>query len=550
MLKCLKNENLFSGIRLVYIITTIVYSLARQNITALQPYLMSDILNVIVIGVAAVLVLWDVIIFKNIWKTKYISILIAFVGLTVISSIVGFKYGYIENIKALANLFIQFFLLFVVSVKKDSAALKKEVCIISNAVGVFWFVPAIISLYMYFADITYTGQRLLWGESVEIVQGFVREHDGAVVMRLWGVFVDPNFASAISIAIVTLCIFVILNSKNKFIKLFNVINIVVQVLYIVLSNSRMALLICCLSVFVGVWYYAYFLLKEKKFNLIVKEFISVVMAIVCTVACFASVQLIKNTLPYIRYGIEYVDEKIGSDVDETAETSTETTTEQTTTEPTTAENTSVTTTVTTTVVPSTEQNITETIAVVTIDNTTAVVTPVLPVDSTESTTVEETTTKTNVVEKLERVDAAVKTDKTNGRFDLWMEGINAVFKPNPIFGVGPRNYNVVANHVNPDLKISNGFSIHNSYVELLMGNGALGTIVLALFFIICAFKAISVRYKDTRKAKSVGILMVGVLAILACGMFIACLFYTLSGATIIMFTFLGYAVRIALVDEK
>lgn len=549
MLKCLKNENLFSGIRLVYIIATIVYSLARQNITALQPYLMSDILNVIVIGFAAVLVLWDVIILKNIWKTKYISILIVFVGLTVISSIVGFKYGYIENIKALANLFIQFFLLFVVSVKKDSTALKKEVCIISNAVGIFWFVPAIVSLYMYFADITYTAQRLLWGESVEIVQGFVREHDGAVVMRLWGVFVDPNFASAISIAIVALCIFVVLNSKNKFIKLFNVVNIVVQVLYIVLSNSRMALLICCLSVFVGVWYYAYFLLKEKKFNVIIKEFFSVLMAVVCTVACFASVQLIKNTLPYIRYGIEYVDEKISSDIDETAETSTETTTEQTTIEPTT-ENTAVTTTVTTTVVPSTEQIVTETTAEATINNTPSVVTPVLPIESTESTTVAETTTKANVVEKLERVDASVKTDKTNGRFDLWMEGINAVFKPNPIFGVGPRNYNVVAKHFNPDLKISNGFSIHNSYVELLMGNGAIGTIVIALFFVLCAIKAIAVRYQDAQKAKSVGILMVSVLALLACGMFIACLFYTLSGATIILFTFLGYAVRIALVDEK
>jgi hypothetical protein len=83
-----------------------------------------------------------------------------------------------------------------------------------------------------------------------------------------------------------------------------------------------------------------------------------------------------------------------------------------------------------------------------------------------------------------------------------------------------------------------------------MGNGIVGTIVLALFFVLCAIKAITVRYQDVKKAKYVGILMISVLALLACGMFIACLFYTLSGATIILFTFLGYAVRIAFVEEK
>lgn len=535
MLNHLKNEKLFSGIRLAYIIAVIIYSLARQNITALQPYLMSDILNVIVIAVAAVLVCWDVFVFKNIWKTKYIPILIVFVILTVISSVVGFKYGYIENIKALANLFIQFFLFFVVSVKKDSISLKKEACTIANAVGGFWAIPAVVSLFMYFADITYTATRHLWGESVEIVQGFVREHDGAVVMRLWGVFVDPNFASAISIAIVVLCLFVLFNSKNKFIKIFNIFNIVAQVLYIVLSNSRMALLISCLAVFTGVWYYAYFLFKEKKLNTIIKEFFSVVMAVVCAATCFFSVQIIKNVLPYVRYGIEYIDEKIEADTTENTESTTENITVQSTEEST--------ETLTTTEVSATIETSTQNV----VEETT--VPEIVPVKPTEVVSTEEVTTKGNVIEKLDREDAAVKEDKTNGRFDLWMEGINNVFKPNVIFGVGPRNYNAVAKLTDPDLRISSGFSIHNSYVELLMGNGLTGTLILALFFVLCAVNAVVIRYKDPQKAKSVGILMVCTLTLLACGMFIACLFYTLSGATIMLFTFLGYAVRLTFIDN-
>ena len=551
MLKFLKNEKLFSGFRVFYIITVIIYSLSRQNITALQAFLMSDILNVIVILFAGALVCWDVFIFKNIWKTKYISLLIVFTALTVVSSIVGFKYGYIENIKAIANIFIQFFLLYVVSVKKDSNELKKEASIVANAIGGFWAIPVLISLYMYFADITYTAKRYLWGEAAEISQGFVREDDGAVVMRLWGVFVDPNFASAISIAVVALCIFVLLNTKNKLLKVFNVFNIIIQFLYIVLSNSRMALLISCLSAFVGAWYYAYFLFKNKKLNVVVKEILALLVAGVFVVACFFTIQLTKNALPYVRYGIGYVEQKV-------EESKTQ---ELTTTQPTTAATTEKPTESTTQPVETTQavtQQETESV-LTTQAPTEPVVTTQAPAEpATQQATVAENstvphvveTTKQNTIEKLERVDAAVKSDVSNGRFDLWLEGINTVFMSNPIFGVGPRNYNAVAQQLNPDLKIATGYSIHNSFIELLMGNGIVGTLVILLFFILCAIKALKARYKCTDNAKSIGVLMVCVLALFACGMFIACLFYTLSSATIILFTVLGYAVRLTIVDDN
>lgn len=515
---------------------------------------MSDILNLAVIGVAGVLVLWDAVVFKNIWKTKYIWLLIAFAGFTIISSFVGIKYGFIENMKAIANIFIQFGLLYVVGARKDRKALEKEAGIIATAVGAAWAIPVVISLYMYFADIYYTQNRYLWGETTEIVQGFVREHYGALVMRLWGVFVDPNFASSISIAIVALSLFAIFTTEKKWVKIFHIVNVVLQYLYIVLSNSRMALLILCLSVFVGVWYYSYFLLKNKKFCVIFKEIISIVLTVLCAGTCLLAVQVTKNVLPYVRYGVGYIEEKLQEDPVKTEEN---TTVSPSTTLPETSEiqTTAVeTTTQPTTIVESTTEIVTEestteaTTQVITTEN---VITEVITSESiTQEITTIETTVKENTVEKLERGDAAVKEDISNGRFGLWMEGINSVFKQHMIFGVGPRNYHTVANEVDPNMKISTGFSIHNSFVELLMGNGIVGTLVLALFFVLCARDAIVVRYKDPRKAKSVGLLMISVLSLLACGMFIACLFYTLSGATIILFTVLGYAVRLTIVDEK
>lgn len=512
-MKLLKKESLYSNIRIGYIIAVMIYSLARQNITALQPYLMGEILNLAVIGIAGLLVLWDVVIFRNIWKTKYIWILAAFGVFTVISSIAGFKYGYVENVKAIANLFIQFCLLYVVGVKKDNKSLEKEFRIIGNGLAAFWFVAALISVYMYFADIFYTQDRLLWGEASEIVQGFVREHRGVVVMRLWGIFVDPNFASAICIAVICISLFVIISSKNKVIRALHIVNIIIQYIYIVLSNSRMGLLILCLAVFVGVWYYGFLLLNRKKLHIALKELIAVVLAVVCAGACYGSVLVTKNVLPYVRYAYTFVIDQFTRE--ETTTLPAEDTTEEITTddETTTEEDASSETT--------TEAETT-----------------------TEEITTEEPSSDKNVIENLDRQDVVVKSDVSNGRFGLWMEGINNVYKEHFILGVGPRNYHTAANEINPKLTISTGYSIHNSFIELLMGNGTVGTLILLAFLILCAKDAIVIRYKDSEKAKKAGILMVAVLSLLACGMFIACLFYTLSGATVILFTCLGYAVRI------
>ena len=496
-MKLLKNEKLYSGLRLGYIIVVILYSLARQNITALQPYLMGDILNLAVIGIAVLLVFWDAVIFRNIWKTKYIWLLAVFGVLTVISSLAGFRYGYIENIKAIANLFIQFCLLYVVGVKKSSEDIKKELRIIADCVGAVWFVAVLVSVFMYFADISYTQNRYLWGETTEIVQGFVHKHFGHVVMRLWGIFVDPNFASAICIVLICLSLFVIFNPKNKAEKIFHTVNIVFQYLYIVLSNSRMGLLILCLTSFAAAWYYIFIFIGKKKLHFILREIISVILALTFAATCYLSVQLTKTVLPYVRYGIELA---VSSDKAVTEEKATR------------------------------EESLS---------------TP----ENTPGKMNSSSADNTPAVEKLDRQDVVTKSDVSNGRFNLWKEGLVTVFRGNELFGVGPRNYHAVAEEVDPGTRISTGYSIHNSFVELLMGNGITGTLVMLLFLALAASEAVKARYINPGNARAAGMLMAGVLSLLACGMFIACLFYTLSGAAVIMFVLLGYGVRLCSCNE-
>jgi len=123
-----------------------------------------------------------------------------------------------------------------------------------------------------------------------------------------------------------------------------------------------------------------------------------------------------------------------------------------------------------------------------------------------------------------------------------MNGVD-LFLAHPILGVGPRNHYTAAAEVIPETPIAKGVSVHNSYLELLMGNGLTGFLVLLVFFVLCAKDTVLSRYKCT-SLRSDGWLMLAVLSLLASGMFIACLFYTLSGATILMFVVLGYAVKL------
>lgn len=470
-MRFIKKESVFGIVRLAFLLFVILYSLIRQNITAIQPFLDHESLNIFLTCFAALIVFWDILVFKNIFKMKYIWLLVAFWGFTLVSVFLNTEFGFVDNLKTVINLFIQFFAVYVVISDYKREELIRELKIICNTLCAVWCVAAIVSVYMYFADIFYYQTRYLWGNQVDIVQGFVREHGGAIVMRLWGIFVDPNFASGISIAVICLGLFVIYNSKCKAIKAFHIVNILFQFLYIVLSNSRMSYIILYLISAVGGCYFSWPLVNKLLHRRAAKASVALILTIASFFAGYICVQTTKTVLPYIKYPISNFGD--------------------------------------------------------------SAVTP------------DPGTTDTKVpgnIESLDRLDIIAKDDVSNGRFDLWMDGMQ-VFLSKPVFGVGPRNYHSAAVQIIPDTLIAGGYSVHNSYIELLMGNGIVGFVVLLIFFLLCAKDVVFLHVKQV-SFRSEGLLMLAVLSLLASGMFIACLFYTLSGATIILFAILGYAVRL------
>ncbi len=474
MAKILKNENIFFNVRLIYIVVALLFATVRQNITALQPYLMSGVLNALIILGAGILFLWDIIFFRNVLKTKYIWALAGLFVFTGVSVLLNYKYALVDNVKAAANMFIQFFVLYAVGNRIPKERIHRDVTVIGSVLGAMWLVMVVLSLFMYFFDVTYDMTHTLWGAPSTIPQGFVRFHDGAVVMRLWGVFIDPNFAAAISIIVICFCVYMMHKTEKKWVKALHITNIVLQALYIVLSNSRMALIILLFLIFVGCWYISVIKVRKSKCKAIAekriwRELTALGLAVVVTVVGYVGVAVSKKALPFVQYGIS-------SSVNDTE-----------------------------------------------------------PGDNTPD--------KDNIA-SLDREDISSKDDISNGRLKMWGEGFEVLGK-NAIVGVGPRSYHEVATEMVAEtgikMKISKK-SIHNSYMELLMGNGIVGFLMLLVFFVLCAKDAFVLRLKNTGSLFTVGILMLIVLSALAGGMFISSLFYYLSAISVVAFAMLGYAI--------
>ncbi len=497
MNKFFKNEKYFYDFRLGYVIFLLLYSVARQNVTALQPFLMNDILNYIVILFAGILFLWDILVFKNNIKTKYIWLLGVVFVLTLITSVVNFKYAFVENIKAAANMFIQFFVLYGMGKSLTKEHIDHEIKVIGSVLGAFWLVCVVISNIMYLFDISYEQMNYLWATPTMIPQGFIHVHEDLVVMRLWGIFVDPNFAATISIIVIFICIYLIYLTKRKWVKALHIVNILSQFVFIVLSNSRTALLSLLFVALVATWYFSWnFIVKINKgffAKVFVKEILCVVMSVAVVVVCFAGYTLTQKGLPYLRYAVSLTQKTEAVDMR---------------------------------VQP-------------VINNKFMILSKEADVLHVNSFINIVSAPENDDVVSLDREDTEIKNDISNGRFELWADGYK-VFCESPIIGVGPRGYQLVAREINPEMAVAQK-SVHNSFMELLMGNGALGFALVFAFFICCAVSGICVRKKGFDINFRVGIFLVCTLSGLVGGFFVSSLFYYLSGISIIVFLMLGYA---------
>ncbi|NSV68371.1 O-antigen ligase family protein [Enterococcus faecalis] len=224
---------------LILIFSLIIRSM---NIYSLLPSTLDSILFSFLAFLGFFVVLYELynfLIEKNKDWTDWLILI--FLLAFLISIILNRNYGMSSNLKLLVWNSI-----YVIGIYQFVKRQKNSFLIIdyiNYIVMVGMFLLSIISLVMYLFQYSY----------VYVYGPGPRDHIriGFLESRLFGVFGDPNYGATTALVTIILCLYYLfkyLNTKNIFIKIFLVVNIVVQFFTLLLTGSRSALLLSYLAV--------------------------------------------------------------------------------------------------------------------------------------------------------------------------------------------------------------------------------------------------------------------------------------------------------------
>ena len=242
----------YTFLRKVYIIifSFAVFTRVLMPIASHETQTVNSIVFAITAIFGASIIIFDFFNDKVFFKQKNMIFLYAFLGICILSSILNLKYGVFGNIRNIVWLAISFLLLYPVDFKRNKQDVISEIVLISNVLIVIWFFAVLISFIMFLFQI---GYYVNVEPNSFARQGFIEE-------RLFGIFEDPNFAAIISIILFILSIFNFKLCRKKLTKVFYIICMLMDYIYLVLSGSRTAIVTAAVAIFISV----YLILRNKS----------------------------------------------------------------------------------------------------------------------------------------------------------------------------------------------------------------------------------------------------------------------------------------------
>ncbi|GCF93910.1 polymerase [Enterococcus florum] len=193
-----------------------------------------------------------------------------------VSMLVNRGYGIFDNLKLIMWQGIYFFAVFELGRRKS----KRLLVLFESVLIAVWFLLVMIAVVLFITKFSnsFSFDKLYYGVRLGIVEN-----------RLYGVFVDPNYASTISLITIisSFHLFTVLG-KNKLIKSFLVANIFFQFSYIILSGSRSAQIQLVIAVLICTFF---FLLKSNR----VKKYLNaLILSILAVFLVLGSFQILKQ----------------------------------------------------------------------------------------------------------------------------------------------------------------------------------------------------------------------------------------------------------------
>ncbi|MCI6675542.1 MAG: O-antigen ligase family protein [Clostridiales bacterium] len=217
---------------------------------------------------------------KDYIKFPNVLCLIAFIGSYALTALVNFRYGLFESAQYFIWLLFQFGLLYAFDAKREFGEIKKELYIIAYIAIVVLTIYNIIGITMLMQN------KGFWHEAAD---GQVHRIGMTEWGRLHGLHADPNYGAVTSAVGLLLALYLIMNTKKKWIKAALCVTIAFQYLFIVFSVSRSGLIaaMCGTGAFVGLYY----LKKAKKLPVLV----AAASVIITVGAMFAGSKVLINS---------------------------------------------------------------------------------------------------------------------------------------------------------------------------------------------------------------------------------------------------------------
>ena len=254
------------------------------------------------------LAIYNIFIKKVYLKIKGIRYLILFFVFNIITSCLVVSYGMSSNIKNSMIFIIYFFSIFPMFSMVTKEQAEKILKVLFSTLGVVNTIAVIISLLQF---LSLKGYRVLDYRGIWKRQGFMES-------RLFGIFIDPNILSVLSLIIIAFLFIKLKDLDGKF-AILKYIIIIVDYIYIVLAGSRTALIILVAITIL------YMLIVQRDKNSFGKTILKIGISVILVLVSYRSVELISNQYLNLNKELlvqyreeEYKDEKYSLERDDTS----------------------------------------------------------------------------------------------------------------------------------------------------------------------------------------------------------------------------------------
>lgn len=283
------NKEKINKIEGFYIVAFLIYLLLNSIVPyiMIEPKIIRNLISIFFMMTGGIIVIYNIFFEKEKFIKNYAWLLSLFIIICLISSVLMIKYGYLNNIKTIIWSCILYGVIYTYAMKNNKIQIRKIIKILIILLSIIWMISIIIGIYQYIMQISY---------HIKLENGVVTKAQGFYYNRLFGIFVDPNFAATTSVILLFASIYVFNTTNKKFEKLIWIFNIILQFIYIILSGSRTGLVILFVGsvIYISLKLISYF--KNKKRNNIIKIVISILISFVFIIILFI---LVKAGLEYI-----------------------------------------------------------------------------------------------------------------------------------------------------------------------------------------------------------------------------------------------------------